>query len=153
MKKASPTPSTAVLPGPLLVGRFPERGVSASVPTARLCRLQLPGAYVAEEVEAREEVVDTQAVGAGVALADVTLEQALVVDEGRSLAVHQTGFTHRLPAGLTTAWRFHGSVPFSDPPPASAAVRREPDHGSLPLNIAWPNRPRRPESLGPGPGL
>ena len=109
---------------------------TGSVPAAA-GGFELPGAFVTEEVVAREQVVDTQAIGAGVALADVTLEQTLVVDEGRSLAVRQAAFGRRLPAGLAKAGGFHATA-LLPPPRAKAAARREPDHGRLPLNIAWP---------------
>src|SRR6185503_1159267 len=44
---------------------------------------------VAEEVVARKDVVDLEAVGAGVALADVTLEEGLVADDRPALPVPQ----------------------------------------------------------------
>ena len=45
------------------------------------------GAFVAEEVVLGHDVVDLKAVGAGVALADVALEEVLACDEIRPLAV------------------------------------------------------------------
>ena len=46
--------------------------------SARRRGLEAPGALVAEEIVAREDVVDLEAVGAGVSLADVALEEAVV---------------------------------------------------------------------------
>src|SRR5260221_12498787 len=71
----------------------------------------LPGALVTQEVVPGEDVIDAQALGAGVPLTDVALEQRLVVDE-RVVAptVDEKGFGDRLTARLATGRRFHGSL-------------------------------------------
>src|SRR5262245_5755434 len=58
---------------------------------ARGWRLETAGAFVAQEVVAREDVVDLEALRAGVALADVTLQEGLVAHDARALAVSQEG--------------------------------------------------------------
>ena len=63
------------------------------------------GALVAEEVVAREDRVDLQAVGAGVPLADVALEEPVVADDARPLAVRKEGLGRRAVAGLAVLSR------------------------------------------------
>jgi hypothetical protein len=58
------------------------------------------GALVAEEVVGREDVVDLEAVGARVALADVALEESVVVDDGGAFAVIEKRRGGESPAGL-----------------------------------------------------
>src|SRR5689334_9629953 len=50
-----------------------------------------PRALVAEEVVRREDVVHLQALGAGVAFADVALQERVVVDDPAALAVIEQG--------------------------------------------------------------
>src|SRR2546430_13198181 len=45
------------------------------------------GALVAEEVVCRQDVVDLETLGAGVALADVALQEVVVVDEATAFPV------------------------------------------------------------------
>jgi hypothetical protein len=69
------------------------------------------GALVTQEVVAREYVVDAEALGTGEPLADVALEQRVVVNECVvALAIDETRLRDRLTARLATAWRFHGSL-------------------------------------------
>jgi hypothetical protein len=70
-------------------------------------RAELPGAVVTEEVVAREDVVDLQALRAGEALADVALQEALVVHYARALAIAQEGVAGGPMAGLAEAGRLH----------------------------------------------
>jgi hypothetical protein len=57
------------------------------VPDLEASRVELAGAQVAEEVVARVDVVDAQAVGAGVALTDVALQERGVVNDRIATAV------------------------------------------------------------------
>ena len=71
----------------------------------------LASALVAEEVVSGKDVINAQALGAGEPLADVALEQRLIVDDPVvALAVDETGLRDRLTARLATARRFHGSL-------------------------------------------
>ena len=65
---------------------------------------------MAEEVVARADVVDAQAVGAGVAFADVALEQRRVVDDRVATPVLEPALGHGLPARLTTARWLHSEA-------------------------------------------
>src|SRR5215510_6309255 len=58
------------------------RGTRSVSARAGWRRLEAPHALVAEEVVAGEDVVDLQALGAGIPLADVALEEGLVADHG-----------------------------------------------------------------------
>src|SRR6187397_1599677 len=53
--------------------------------------LEALGTLVTEEVVAAEDVVDLEAIRAGVTLADVALQERLVVDDRRPLPVVQEG--------------------------------------------------------------
>src|SRR6185295_15071682 len=66
-----------------------------------------PGTVVAEEVVARQDVVDLQALGAGIALADVALQERVVVDDPRSLAVIEQRSARRSTARLACGWWCH----------------------------------------------
>jgi hypothetical protein len=69
------------------MGRWaPNRSVAAR---SRRRRLEGLRALVAEEVVAGEDVVDLQAVRAGVALADVALEERIVANDGSSPSITQ----------------------------------------------------------------
>jgi hypothetical protein len=60
------------------------------VPSALQSRLlELAGTDVTEKVVPRVDVVDPQALGAREALADVTLQQRVVVDDGRSIDTYR----------------------------------------------------------------
>ena len=72
----------------------PPRDVSGvSVPSRpRRGRLKSLRALVTEEVVAGEDVVDLQAFRAGVALADIALEEGVVADDGASPSIAQEVF-------------------------------------------------------------
>jgi hypothetical protein len=53
-----------------------------------------------KKVVAREDVVHLEAIGAGVALADVALEKTLAVDDTPALAVGEAALRRGLAAGL-----------------------------------------------------
>ena len=93
-----------------------DRGRFASVATVERRGSDPARALMTQEVISREDVVDAQALGARKALADVALEQRLVVDLGAALAVDEPRFRDRLAAGLATDRRFHGSLDASDGP-------------------------------------
>ena len=50
-------------------------------------RAECLGAGMAQEVIAREDVVDLEAIRAGIALADIALKKGLVADGGTPLAI------------------------------------------------------------------
>src|SRR5438093_10797383 len=78
----------------------------ASVAAVRQRVAEGPGALVAEEVVAREDVIDLQALRAGVALADVALQERVVVDDTAALAVVEQGPGGASPARLAGGrWR------------------------------------------------
>ena len=89
---------------------------------------QLLSAFVTEEVVAREDVVDLEAVGAREALADVALQQALVAHDLAASLVGVLARRRRSEARLATARRFHAPsvAPGSWPEPSSDA--RRPSH-------------------------
>src|SRR3990172_3874771 len=84
---------------------------SSSVTELEARLLELASAGVADEVVARVDVVDTQAVRAGIALADVALQEVAVVDDGVAPAVLEPAFRHGLPAGLAVARWLHTGLP------------------------------------------
>src|SRR5262245_2826167 len=92
--------------GKTYIPEIPARSVAAVLGRGA----DLPRALVPAEVVPREDVVDPQAVGAGEPLADVALQQGLVVDEGVALPIDEQGLGDRLAAGLATARRFHRSL-------------------------------------------
>jgi hypothetical protein len=65
------------------------------------------GAGVAEEIVARQDVVDLEAFATDEPLADVTLKQGVVVDEIFSLPVTQGVLARQAAARLTGIWRGH----------------------------------------------
>src|SRR5258707_15770143 len=69
------------------MGRWARNGSVAARPRGR--RLEGLRTLVAEEVVAGEDVVDLQAVRAGVALADVALEERVVANDGGSPSITQ----------------------------------------------------------------
>ena len=70
--------------------RLRRDGLKVSVPSRpRRGRLESLRALVAEEVVAGEDVVDLQAFRAGVALADVALEERVVAHDGGSPSITQ----------------------------------------------------------------
>src|SRR5262249_18142430 len=69
--------------------------------------LDLPSTDMAEEVVAREDVVDPEALGAGEALADVALQEALVSDVRRPPSVAERALRGGLEAGLAGRGRLH----------------------------------------------
>ena len=70
--------------------RLRRDGLKVSVPSRpRRGGLESLRAFVAEEVVAGEDVVDLQAVRAGVALADVALEKRIVANDGSSPSINQ----------------------------------------------------------------
>src|SRR5207245_2189811 len=77
-------------------------------------------AVVAEEIVGGEDVVDLEAVCAGVALAYVALEERVVVDHSTALAVIQSGGGGGLATGLAVGrWRHPPR------PPEAVGRRRE----------------------------
>jgi hypothetical protein len=70
-------------------------------------RLELARALVAEKIVARVDVVNPEAVGARVALADVALQERGVVDERFAAAIGEAALGHGLPTRLTTARWLH----------------------------------------------
>src|SRR5690349_15961432 len=70
--------------------------------------LEAPGALVAEKIVAREDVVHAEAVGARVALADVALEEAVVVHDGAALLVLKELLRRGAAARLAAARHLHG---------------------------------------------
>ena len=79
----------------------------ASVPDCEARRFQLARAVVADEVVPRADVVDAQAIGARVPLANVALEHVGVVNDVVALAVLEATLGDGLPTRLTTAWWLH----------------------------------------------
>src|SRR5262245_20028590 len=82
--------------------REPCPGFKASVPAAARWSPEPLRAFVAEEIVAGEDVVDLEAVGAGEALADVALEEALAADEAAALAIREQTVVGRALAGLAS---------------------------------------------------
>ena len=64
-------------------------------------------ADVAQEVVAGKDVVDLEAERARVALADVALQEGLVVDGGTALAIREQGGGRSTAAGLAGVGRLH----------------------------------------------
>src|SRR5687767_14975811 len=78
-----------------------ETAECASVPARTWRRrLKTPRAVVTEEVVAREDIVDLQAVGAGVPLADVALEERFMTHDRGTLAVAKKGLRRHPSARL-----------------------------------------------------
>jgi hypothetical protein len=73
--------------------------------------LELAGTLVAEEVVPRVDVVDPQALRTRIALADVTLQQGVIVDDGFASTVLEPALGHRLPARLATTGGLHQNLP------------------------------------------
>ena len=63
-------------------------------------RLEAPRAFVAEEVVAGEDVVDLEAIRAGIPLADVALEEGVVANDGASPSIAQEALRRGATAGL-----------------------------------------------------
>ena len=64
------------------------------------------GAFVAEEVVPRQDVVDLETFRAGIALADVALQEVVVVDEAAAFAVIEERSGGGSTAGLAGGrWR------------------------------------------------
>ena len=92
-----PSPVSVHLPGRALVTALTRR------------RQQLVRAFVAEKVVAGQDVVDLKAFCASEALADVALQEALVMDDLVALAVGELARLGRTPTRLATGGGFHGS--------------------------------------------
>src|SRR5262249_51709466 len=87
-------------------------------------RLEAARALVAEEVVPREDVVHLQALGAGVPLADVALEEGLVVDHGLAPAVTQEALRSGPATGLAGSVIHHeGSRRGGRPQPPAGGGR------------------------------
>jgi hypothetical protein len=69
--------------------------------------LELARAHVAEEVVARADLVDAEALGAGVALADVALQERVIVDNLVPPAVLESALCDGSPTGLTAGGGLH----------------------------------------------
>src|SRR5262245_20814330 len=82
-------------------------GRRPSVPAVEGCRLDLPSTDMAEEVVAREDVVDPEALGAGEAFGDVALQEAFVSDVRRPPPVVERALRGGLEARLAGHGRLH----------------------------------------------
>lgn len=84
-----------------------KRLVPAAPPTGLF---ELARAGVAEEVVAGVDVVDAEAIGTGEALADVALQQVVVVHDVLAAAVLEAARGHGLTARLAADERLHGGL-------------------------------------------
>lgn len=102
-------------------GRSPVDEVPAdwpSVPSrARGWGAERLGAGMTQEVVAREDVVDLQAVRARVALAHVALQEGLIADRGTPLAISEAQRRRVSTAGLTGVAGLHGEKAAAYTPP------------------------------------
>ena len=74
-------------------------------------RCEGPGALVTEKVVLRDDVVDLEAIGAGITLADVALKECLAGNKVGPFAVTQKTGARGPAAGLTRGGgRVHGDV-------------------------------------------
>ena len=70
-------------------------------------RAEAAGAVVAQEVVARNDVVDLEALGAGIALAYVALQEAFALHDRAALLVDETALADGLAAGLARGGGLH----------------------------------------------
>ena len=71
-------------------------------------RLEAPRALMTEKIVAGEDVVHPEAVGAGVALADVALEETIVAHDRAALLILKELLRRGAAARLATARQLHG---------------------------------------------